>query len=78
VSTATAPRPALTVVRGEPTDAELAALVAVLLAANAAAQAAAAAAPGPPSRPAWADRSRAWFPLPQPGPSSWRASALPH
>jgi len=61
-------------IRGEPSDAELAALIAVLVALTNAA----AAEPLVPRRAAWADpvyRLRA--PL-HPGPGAWRASALPH
>jgi len=66
--------PVITVVRGRPTPAELAAAVAVL----AAGSAAAAAAPAVPARPsAWATRSRARSALPPPGQRSWRAYALP-
>jgi acyl-CoA carboxylase epsilon subunit len=66
--------PAITVVRGRPAPAELAAVVAVLLAAGAAA----AAVPAAPSRfSAWSERSRSQRGLPRPGPHSWRASGLP-
>jgi hypothetical protein len=67
--------PALSVVRGRPTDAELAALIGALLAALA--PPAAEAAPTTSPRCRWADRSPGWLGLPRPGPSSWRASALP-
>jgi acyl-CoA carboxylase epsilon subunit len=76
--------PLLTVVRGQPTDAEMAAVVAVLAARAAAARAIAARAavadqqaPARTARSAWSDRSRQ---LRQPliaGPGAWRASALP-
>ncbi len=72
--------PVITVVRGGPTPAELAAAVAVLLAAVPAPGPAGtrAAAPAAPARiPAWTDRARARQVLPRPGPHSWRASALP-
>jgi len=66
-------RPLLRVVRGNPDDAELAALTAVV--------AALAGAPGPDSptpRSAWADRASSLRrPLPH-GPGAWRASGLPH
>lgn len=74
-------RPTLRVVRGNPDDAEIAALTAALAGAAAAANTAAAA---PEQRPlsVWADRSAALRhpggrrPL-RPGPNAWRASALP-
>lgn len=65
-------RPLLRVVRGEPSDEELAALTAVV--------AAAASQPEPEApapRSAWADPAhRLRAPL-RPGPGAWRASALP-
>ena len=67
--------PALSVVRGRPTDAELAALIGALLAALS--PGAAEAAPTPAPRSQWADRSPGWQGLPRPGPSSWRASVRP-
>ena len=64
-------RPLLQVVRGEPTDEQLAALLAVV-----AARTSAAAAPAPPP-----PRSRWATPVLRgplfPGPGAWRASALP-
>jgi len=61
------------VVKGEPTDAELAALVAVLSAK------AAAAAGDQPERPAnWAAYWRSVREPLRPGPGAWRASAGPH
>lgn len=65
-------RPLLRVVRGEPSDEELAALTAVIAAA------ASQPAPEPPApRSAWADPAhRLRTPL-RPGPGAWRASALP-
>jgi hypothetical protein len=67
--------PVITVTRGRPTPAELAAAVAVLLTVRAAG---AAAVPVAPARlSAWADRSRAMHGPPYPGPHSWRASAWP-
>jgi hypothetical protein len=65
--------PLVTVTRGRPTAAELAAVVAVLLAAGPAS-----APPASPARPAaWANRSRVLSQLPPFGPGAWRASALP-
>jgi len=66
----------LEVVRGEPTDAELAALVTVLVAR---ASAAAAAEPSPRSAPRsrWSDRSWLMRSSLSPGPGAWRRSALP-
>jgi hypothetical protein len=65
--------PLLRVVRGEPTAAELAALVAVLTARAAAG----AAARRPRPRSAWADPAdRVRAPLAA-GPGAWRRSALP-
>lgn len=69
---AEAPRPLLTVVRGEPTAVELAALVTVL-----AARAAAAADDPPPRRTPWNAPSRMVRTPVDPGPGGWRASALP-
>lgn len=71
--------PFVSVVRGQPTDAEMAALVSVLAARAAAARAALADqhASARAARSAWSDRSRQ---LRQPliaGPGAWRASALP-
>ncbi|MFF5295829.1 acyl-CoA carboxylase epsilon subunit [Paractinoplanes globisporus] len=57
--------PLVSVVRGTPTDLELAALVAVLAAS-------ANAAPPPPATSAWLRSAR-----PSIRPSSWRGSALP-
>ncbi len=65
----------ITVTRGRPTHAELAAVVAVLLAARAAATPKPAAPASRPSR--WAEGRRTRPALPRPGPRSWRASALP-
>ncbi len=74
--------PVITVVRGRPTQDELAALVPVLLAAGLAAEPADAVAAAVTARvtaraAAWTDRARAWHVLPRPGPHAWRASALP-
>jgi len=66
-------RPLLRVVRGEPSDEELAAVTVVLLGAAAAS---AARAPQPePRRSAWADRSRLVRRPLYPGPGAWRTSA---
>jgi hypothetical protein len=66
----------LAVVRGLPTDTELAAVISVLLTARGAGVAETAAAPARVSR--WPGRSfQARLPLPPHGLSSWRASALP-
>ncbi len=63
-------RPLLRVVRGQPDDAELAALIAVV-----SARAAAPAAEPDPTPNAWTDRTRlVRHPLPH-GPGAWRASA---
>ncbi len=72
------PAPFLTVVRGRPTAAEVAALVSVLTA-RAAAGAALAGQPGPAgaSRSAWSDRSRLLRQSISPGPGAWRRSSLP-
>lgn len=75
-----AQRPVLRIVRGNPDDAEIAALTAAL----ASASAASASQQEPRRKPLslWADRSArlrpaaGGLPLP-PGPNSWRASALP-
>ena len=66
------PRPLLRVVRGEPDDAELAALTAVVLAvASAAAQ------PEPTPRSRWTDRAALVRQPVRIGPGAWRASGLP-
>jgi hypothetical protein len=72
----------LSVVRGNPTGAELAAVVTVLAArarAAAAAETAAADVPTPPraSRSRWSDRSQLMRASLSPGPDAWRRSALP-
>jgi acyl-CoA carboxylase epsilon subunit len=66
------PAPLLTVVRGEPTAAELAALIVVL---GGRAEQAVASPRGPVSQ--WAVRERSVRPALQAGPGAWRASALP-
>jgi len=66
--------PVLSLVRGAPTDEELAALVAVLLAGTAGGAGHPAAVP---ARPRWGTATR---PVPaglRPGPGAWRAYALP-
>ncbi|HVV19364.1 MAG TPA: acyl-CoA carboxylase epsilon subunit [Pseudonocardiaceae bacterium] len=80
----TEPRPLLRVVRGEPDDAELAALTAVV---TATVVTAVVSGPGsandgsakrPEQRSRWADRAAlVRQPLPT-GPGAWRASAFPH
>ena len=66
-------RRALVLVRGTPTDEELAALTVGLLAAAVRPDA-----PAPPERSAWSDpAARVRRPLPV-GPGAWRASARPH
>ena len=78
------PVPVLAVTRGRPTDAELAAVTAMLLAAASAAVASAAAADAAaraarrPRHPLWAARSRTRTAFPRPGSDGWRASVLPH
>ncbi|HUZ56620.1 MAG TPA: acyl-CoA carboxylase subunit epsilon [Streptosporangiaceae bacterium] len=71
-------RPVLSVLRGQPTEAELAAVVAVLgVRAHAAAALASAPGPASASHSAWSDRSRL---LREPivrARGGWRASALP-
>jgi hypothetical protein len=65
-------RPVLRVVRGEPTPAELAALVAVLAARSSPE------APAPSVTPSlWRDRASMLRAPLLPGPGSWRASGLP-
>jgi hypothetical protein len=71
-----ADRPPLVVIKGDATDDEVAALVAVVQA-MAAAGAAAAASARPVRRSSWADPARAVrTPLPR-GAGAWRASGLP-
>jgi hypothetical protein len=64
--------PLLRVVRGEPSDEELAALVSVVAALTARPAALA----GPPRSP-WRARARHTRPAIGPGPGEWRASGLP-
>ncbi len=70
--------PFLSVVRGNPTDAELAAVVTVL-AARAGAAAAAAYEPTPARAPGsrWSDKSRLMRTSISHGPDAWRRSGLP-
>ncbi|MGH3495232.1 MAG: acyl-CoA carboxylase subunit epsilon [Sciscionella sp.] len=66
-------RPLLRVVRGNPDDAEIAALSAIV-----AGLGSAAVEPEEPrQRSLWADRSVWHGRMPQPGPGAWRASWLP-
>jgi hypothetical protein len=79
--------PVITVNRGQATDAEIAAVTAVLFAVRSAAEAAsvtaavdAAAAARAPRQSLWAERGRPGSAptLPRPRPHAWRAAALPH
>jgi hypothetical protein len=63
--------PFLRVLRGRPTDAEVAALVAVLAAR------AGSTVEDPEPRSGWADPARRLASLPRPGPDAWRRSGLP-
>jgi hypothetical protein len=63
----------LRIVRGEPSDDEVAALIAVFAEAVSAA-----AAEQPAPRSAWADPARRLRTPLHPGPGAWRLSALPH
>jgi len=65
-------RPALRIVKGDPTPEEIAALVAVL-----ARRGSGAAPPPPPRRSEWASHHRRMRPVVHPAPGAWRASALP-
>ena len=67
--------PLVRVLRGSPTDEELAALVAVVAARAAAAPSAVDS--ERVRRSAWSDRARAVRPAHRPGPGAWRASAWP-
>ena len=71
--------PVISVTRGRATDAEVAAVTAVLLAVRSAGVAAAAAAADAerPRSSRWAESSRVRPWLSRPGPQAWRASALP-
>ncbi|HEX6934668.1 MAG TPA: acyl-CoA carboxylase epsilon subunit [Streptosporangiaceae bacterium] len=68
-------RPFISVARGQPTEAELAAVVTVLAARAAAA--AAVPAPARASRSSWSEPSRLMRESVVPGPGAWRRSALP-
>ena len=63
--------PVITVERGNPTPAQLAALTVVLTAASGGEQSTV------PRRTLWTARSRFARPRPAVGPGGWRASALP-
>ena len=67
-------RPVLTIVSGQPTPEETAAVVVVL---TALAGQAASAPAGPPTPSQWSARSRFMRAPVTPGPGAWRASALP-
>ena len=68
------PEPQFRVVRGTPTDVELAALSVVLAARMRPVEEA----PAPPRGPtAWAAAARAWRTSGHPGPDAWRRSARP-
>ena len=67
------PAPEMQIVRGEPSDEELAALVAVL-----AELARAPPAEPPVTRRAWADPKHRLHTSLHPGPGAWRALTLPH
>jgi hypothetical protein len=69
--------PVITVVRGDPTPAELAAVVPVLLSVLLAAGPAGAPAASPQRRSMWADRARVVGVPARPGRYSWRAAGLP-
>ncbi|HKD89752.1 MAG TPA: acyl-CoA carboxylase subunit epsilon [Streptosporangiaceae bacterium] len=69
-----APGPVLHVVRGKPTPAELAAVIAVL---GARSSASARAAVSQPQRSRWAARNRLIRQPVTAGPGAWRSSALP-
>ena len=64
------PRPVLRIVRGEPSDEELAALLAVV-----AARSGVIAEPEPEVHSAWRDRAALLRKPLHPGPGAWRASA---
>ncbi|HET7174327.1 MAG TPA: acyl-CoA carboxylase subunit epsilon [Nocardioidaceae bacterium] len=76
MSAAAAPAPAaepalLRVIKGAPTDAELAALVGVIAGLRTTAR------PAPRPRSPWSAPARRVRPRLAPGPGAWRASALP-
>jgi Acyl-CoA carboxylase epsilon subunit len=70
-----APRILLSVVRGEPSAEELAAITAVLTATTVARRRRPAAVQAPRSQ--WSARGRLMRPELRPGPGAWRASGLP-
>lgn len=74
-STGAAAPPLLRVVRGTPTEAELAAVVAVLLSTGSGAETGGEAPGDRPPRGGWTDRSLALRALPTHGPGAWRGSA---
>ncbi|MBA3233345.1 MAG: acyl-CoA carboxylase subunit epsilon [Propionibacteriales bacterium] len=74
--TAGSPPPLLRIVRGNPTDEEVAALVAVVAARGAAAAGVNRAADRR-QRSGWADHARGVRGRHLPGPGAWRASAFP-
>ena len=65
-------RPALRIVRGEPTAEELAAVVTVVAAATGGGEA-----PAEPPRGQWRSRGRNIRPALSHGPDAWRSSGLP-
>ncbi len=67
-----AEQPVLRIVRGDPTDEEVAALVTVVTA-----LAARRGSPTGPPRSQWRNRARNIRPAIGPGPGAWRASGLP-
>jgi hypothetical protein len=67
----------LVLVKGDATEEEVAALVAVLQGVASASAAAAAASEETPTRSAWAAPARGVRPAHHTGPGGWRASALP-
>lgn len=69
-------RPMLRVVRGDPTQAEIAALIMVITARARRRAAARRHRPEPPHS-AWTDRSRLVREPMRPGPAAWQASAWP-
>jgi Acyl-CoA carboxylase epsilon subunit len=73
----TAGAPYLSVVRGDATAEEIAALVATLTAVAAARAAAAASAGAPPAAPNWNSRARLLRSPAHPSAGGWRRSALP-
>jgi len=72
----TYPQPLLTIVRGAPTPAELAALTVVVEALVRRANQRPA--PERPGRSRWAAKEQLLRPQFRPGPGAWRASALPN